>query len=72
MSMRRSQTLKNNRSSMPGGNPIARLGAVDDLGVLSEERITSIRGMDNIEAELRSVIFEKERANDKVCSHRVC
>lgn len=52
---------------MPAGNVLQKVAAIDDLGVLSEERTTNLRNIDNVEAELRSTIFEKERVNDKVC-----
>lgn len=64
--MRRSHTLRGTRTSMPAGNVLQKVAAIDDLGVLSEERAPNLRNIDNVEAELRSVIFEKERANDKV------
>lgn len=51
---------------MPGGNVLAKVAAIDDLGVLQEERTTAPRNIDSMEANLRSEIFEKERANDKV------
>ena len=61
--VRRSQTLRNTRSSMPGGSVTSKATALDDLGVLHEEGSTV---PSNIEAQLRSEIFERERANDKV------
>lgn len=51
---------------MPGGNVLAKVAAIDDLGVLQEERTTAPGTIDSMEAKLRSEIFEKERANDKV------
>lgn len=52
---------------MPGGNVLAKVAAIDDLGVLQEERTIAPGNIDSMEAKLRSEIFEKERANDKVC-----
>lgn len=51
---------------MPGGNVLTKVAAIDDLGVLQEERTTAPISIDSMEAKLRSEIFEKERANDKV------
>lgn len=48
---------------MPGGSVTSKATALDDLGVLHEEGSTV---PSNIEAQLRSEIFERERANDKV------
>jgi hypothetical protein len=62
--MRRSQTLRNTRSSVPGNSGLAR--PVDDLGVVHEDRATAPPNIDNLEASLRSEVFEKGRDNDKV------
>lgn len=45
---------------------LSKVAAIDDLGVLQEERSMAPRNIETIEAQLRSEIFEKERANDRV------
>lgn len=55
---------------MPASNVLTKVAAIDDLGVLQEERTTAPRNINSLEAQLRSEIFEKERANDKVCLNR--
>jgi hypothetical protein len=64
--VRRSHTLRNTRSSMPAGHVTSKATALDDLGVLQEERSGAQNNIDTIEAQLRSEIFDRERANDKV------
>ncbi|KAF8324067.1 hypothetical protein DL93DRAFT_2162155 [Clavulina sp. PMI_390] len=51
---------------MPGGNVLSKAGTTDSLVALHEEKIAASNDIGALEGKLRSEIFEKERANDKL------
>ena len=57
---------------MPAAHVISKATALDDLGVLQEERSSVPSSIEAIEVHLRAEILEKERANDKVRMSRLC
>lgn len=57
---------------MPGGPVVSKATALDDLGVLQEERSGALGNIGTTEAQLRSEIFDRERDNDKVRYHTMC